>query len=377
MESKPVNAMIQAKPNADALPEGIAKCAVACPMCGLKHSQYRLNPQLYWFTEMDVDRRPMGFHCRQTLEGYYPPLFELWHCPQCHYTAHNRVFPDPLKHVYIEKGMVARKLNDRFKADPAMQRVVDTLGADVSFENSGFPQALRLAALEIYYLAIVVDILNQGHDSMARSYLRMAWLFRDWDEMVPGHAGEGQLVAKQLAAVAADWPECPQNEASAMRAACDWFGKAIALASSNQDPVELCTTMMQLARIQVKLGEMEEAYRQLGECQWTIVSKLDAITRAMNEDLRVGKLSEEQRGRMLSDSRKLRSMIDETKALQEPIKKKRDEAERARAKKFVQAHSKTVGPALRKLMEQEGFSAGIVREMVPEKKEGLFGGLFK
>ena len=359
------------------VPEGIARCSVNCPMCGHRHVQHRINPQLYWFTDMDVDRKPTGFHCRMSLEGYYPPLYELWHCPQCHYTAHNRVFPDPLKHVYIEKGMVARKLADLRKSDPRMGRITEALGAEASFEKSDFVQAVRLAALEIYFLKIVVDILHQGHESVARSYLRLAWLYRDWDAMQPERTEDRQRLAQIFDSVATDWPDCPRGEKESLEEACKWFGVALGKNASTQDPVESCGMMAQVARIRMKMGQVEEARVHLADCQKTIMAELDTTTRAMNEDLRVGALSEEQRGRMLTDSRKLRALLDECRGFMDEINRNRQEAERKRAARLAEANSRLSGAALRKLLEDGGISPAVIREFVPEKKEGLFGGLFR
>lgn len=359
------------------LPEGIAKCATTCPMCGHKHAQYRINPQLYWFTDAEIDRKPSGFHCRQSLEGYYPPLYEIWHCPQCHYTAHNRVFPDPLKHVYIEKTMVGRRLEEMRKGNPGMQRVTEALGTGLAFEKTDFVQAIRLNLLEIYYLRFLVDILNQGHEGLARSYLRLAWMIRDWHAMVPERAEQEAKLNRLLDAVSADWPECPRSENDALEMACRWFVDALNRTQAGENPVETCTTMMQVARIRVKMEALDEARTQLADCQRTIMSELDTLTRVMNEDLRTRKLTEEQRGKMLSDSRKLRSMIDECRILFEKVGKKPVADPRKRAEALIAANPRMAGTALRKVLEDNGIPAQLARELVPEKREGLFGGLFK
>ena len=358
------------------LPDGIAKCAVTCPMCGHRHIQYRLNPQLYWFTDMDIDLKPTGFHCRKSLEGYYPRLYEVWHCPQCHYTAHNRVFPDPLKDVYIEKGMMARRLAEIRKSDPAMGRITEALAADTAFEKSDFVQAIRYGLLDIYFQRLIIGILAQGHEVLARAYLRLAWLFRDWSEMEPDRSEGEKRLGAVLDAIAPDWPDCPRSENEALDAACKWFDVALNQLAKTQGPVETCGMMAQVARIRVKMGDMEAARLQLGDCQKSIVSELETITRAMNEDLRTSKLAEEDRGRLLSDSRKLRSLLDECGALKERVMQKRSGDERRRAEKLLGAHPKASPAALRKLLEDAGISAGMIRELVPERKEGLFGGLF-
>ena len=97
----------------------------------------------------------------------------------------------------------------------------------------------------------------------------------------------------------------------------------------------------------------------------------------MTEDLHLGKLGEEERGRLLSDSRKLRSMLDECRALSDNIAKKNAESDRKRAEELIASNSKASPDAIRKLLGDNGISASIIRELLPERKGGLFGGLFK
>ena len=345
-------------------------------MCGLRHIQYRLNPQLYWYTDMDVDLRPTGFHCRKSLEGYYPRLYELWHCPQCHYTAHNRVFPDPLKHVYIEKGLMARRLEEIRKSQPSMGRITEALAAGTGFEKTDFVQAIRFSLLEIYFQRLIIDVLNQSHELLARGYLRLAWLFRDWRDREPDRSEAEKRLAAVLDAIAPDWPDCPRSEADALEAACQWFGIALARPPKVPDPVETCGMMVQVARIRVKMGDLAAALDQLGESQRSIVEELDSITRAMNEDLRKGQLEEEERGRLLTDSRKLRAMQDECRALKDDVLQKKTAGDRRRAEALMGAHRKAAPAELRALLEKAGIPAALIRELVPDRKEGLFGGLF-
>lgn len=325
---------------------------------------------------MDTDLKPTEFHCRKSLEGYYPRLYELWHCPQCHFTAHNRVFPDPLKNVYIEKGLMSRHLAELRKSNPAMVRITETLAANTDFETMNFSQAIRLSLLDIYFQKLFVDVLVQGRESLARAFLRVAWLYRDWHEMQSDRAEEEKQLGDVLDAVAPDWPDCPRSEAEALEAACTAFGAALERTAKAQDPVETCGMLAQVARIRVKMGKTDAARTQLDECQRSIISELETITRDMNADLHLGKLSEEDRGRLLSDSRKLRSMLDECRALKDDLVKKMGAEDRRRAKALLKANPKATPTALRNLLEEAGIPAAVIRELLPERKEGLFGGLF-
>ncbi len=358
----------QGKETTAGLSEGIAKCPVTCPMCGHRHVQYRLNPQLYWFTDKDIDLKPTGFHSRKSLDGYYPSLYELWRCPQCHYTAHNRVFPDPLKHAYIEKGLVGRRLAEIRKSNPAMVRITETLAEGTSFETTDFVQAIRLSLLEIYFQRLIIDLLNQSHELIARSLLRLAWLFRDWKDMQADRSDSETRLAGVLDAIAPDWPDCPRSESEALEAACKWFEIVLAR-TKTQDAVETCGMMVHVARIRLKMGNLELASAQLGECQRSISGEMETIARAMNEDVRKRNLKEEERGRLLSDSRKLQSLLEECRKMKNAI-------DLPRAKALVHANPKAAPPELRKLLGQAGIPPQMIRDFVPDRKTGFFGGLF-
>ena len=246
----------------------------------------------------------------------------------------------------------------------------------MSFENTNFSQAIRQSLLEIYHQRLIIDVLNQGHDQLARGFLRLAWLFRDWKEMQPDRAEEEKRLNGVLDLVIQDWPDCPRSENEALDAACRCFSLALER-SKSPDPVESCGMMAQMARIRVKMGDLDAAQQLLGECQRSIVTEVENISRAMTEDLHLGKLGEEERGRLLSDSRKLRSLLDECRALSESIAKKNAESDRKRAEELIASNSKASPDSLRKLLGDNGIPATVIRELLPERKGGLFGGLFK
>ena len=85
--------------------------------------------------------------------------------------------------------------------------------------------------------------------------------------------------------------------------------------------------------------------------------------------MRKHNLTEEERGRMLTDSRKLAALLEE-------CRKRKTAVDRSRAKTLAGAHPKAASAQLRKLLEQAEIPADIIREFVPDRKEGLFGGLF-
>jgi hypothetical protein len=290
-------------------------------MCGHAQTQYRLNPRMYWNNELDMDRKPSAFQCLKGLQGLYPPLYELWHCPKCHFTTHNRTFPDPLKNVFIEKGLVQRHLAEAAKPGTAFSRVCEILGANQDIDRVDFESAVRCALLAVYFDTFIVALLRQGYASLARSCLRLAWLQRDWKAMDPDYEAAIKVFNGMIDTLAADWPDIPRTENDALELACVHYEAALSENSVDNDPTESASILMHLARICLQRGEAGEAANHLANCRRDAIEEQNRITAAMHEDDRRRLLSEDERGKLVSASRRLKTMIDDCGDLQAEIRR--------------------------------------------------------
>jgi len=329
--------------------DGVGRCAVACPMCGHVQTQYRLNPRMYWYNDLDLDRKPSGFQCLKGLAGLYPPLYDLWHCPKCHFTTHNRTFPDPLKNVFIEKGLVQRHLAEAAKPETAFSRVCEVLGADQNIDKVDFESAIRCALLAVYFDTFIVGLLRQGYAALARSCLRLAWLHRDWASMDADYDSKSTALRAKLEKLAVYWSDIPRSENDALRLACVHYEAALNEASVENDPMETATILMHLARICLQMGDTSSPAKHLEACRRGAMEEQNRLAAVMHEDDRRRELPEDERGQLVSASRRIKTMIDDCGDLHAEIRR-------------LQATTKTTG------------TSSQVKS--PETKKGLLKGFF-
>jgi len=289
-------------------------------MCHHAHTQIRLNPRLFWCVELDLDRKPAKFQCLKEVEGLYPPLYDLWHCPQCHFTTHNRIFPDPLKDVIIEKGFVQHCLADALRNRPGFRHIAETLGADLPSEEIGMEAALRKALLAIHFQRFWVELLNRNQAELAQDYLRLAWLYRDGPNRDPQDLATREQMNRLLDAIAVAWPEVPRDEPTALQLACMAFRQALAAPPASKDPVEATSLLLHLACIQLQRGDRAEAGKVLNECRLGILEPMTETARVLREDDKTRRLGKEERDRWVTRARRLRAALDETEKIQDKRK---------------------------------------------------------
>jgi hypothetical protein len=301
---------------------GLGKCNVVCPMCQHKHIQFRLNPRMYWNMEKAIDGQPIKFHTLQSIAGCHPPLFELWHCPNCHYTSNHRTFMEPLKDVFVEKGFVQRKYAELMRTAGPSKTICDLLGADISIETTSFPQSIRLASLALFVDRFFSQILQHRYFALAWSYMRLGWFYRDWAELVPDAADERQTLNALLDQVAENWPELPRTETTALQEASKTFTQVLQESSVASDESKTVEVQIILTRTKIQLGEKEQAHDWLKSCYSEAREYLNTITTSLQRDEKKRQLSTEERSNMSSDRRKMETIIRQCQDLHELLDKK-------------------------------------------------------
>lgn len=321
---------------------GQVACAVKCPMCNFEHKQIRLNPRMFWNQGMAIDRQPIQYQCLSGLGAIHPPLYELWHCPACHYTAHNRVFPNPLKNVFVEKGLLPRKYAEA-RREPAFHKVCDVLGGGLEPGDVDFVSAIRIALLAIHCNLFFVEILRQGHSTLARDSLRLGWFYRDWKNMTAEAQREKDDAALQdlFDQVGDAWPTLPRTETHALEAACAQFEISLDENSVANDAMERIIIQQHTGRVYLQIGEIDPALAWLQRCRKDALDEETANQRILREDERTKAMSEEDRAKLISLTRRYRQILDETHDLVEMIQKRRKQAARASHSQAPQASANT------------------------------------
>lgn len=264
-----------------------------------------------------MDRKPTHFQCLREAQGLYPPFFELWHCPQCHFTAHNRIFPDPLKDVAVEKGFVRSRLQEEVRARPAFKRIADALGQGLAELDVGFESALRKALLAIHFGTWLVALLQHNHYGMAQAYLRVAWLYRDRPEQDADPDTTDAHMAPIWEQLSADWPEAPRDEDTALLQACDWFRKTLDAPSRSGDSMLVVSTYLHMARVHLQRQDPPEVAAALNECRQELDRNIRETTEALRTDDHTKRMSSDERARMMTVSRKLQNAFREWENLRD------------------------------------------------------------
>lgn len=298
--------------------KGLGKCNVTCPMCSNAHVQYRLNPRMYWNTGVDLDGKPTGFCTLKSIEGFFPPLYDLWHCPQCHFTCHNRTFLDPLKNVFVQKGFVQRRYAEEMREEGPLRLACSLLGDRLTLGDSvSYTEGIRMALLAVLCDQVISRILSQRHAQLARSYLRVAWLHRDWRTTDPDVDENVAQLTTLVTDVRGHWPDVPETEEAALRGACASFSKALKEPSVSGSMDESIDILLTLSKINLQIKEAEEAIELLQLCRTEAGVVMNEIRQELRRDERGKHLSTEDRAKKVQTNRRMEKSLYEIDDLME------------------------------------------------------------
>jgi hypothetical protein len=153
---------------------------VQCPVCSVRVPLKYPNPRLYVADTRDTDSRVTTY---RWLEGYsdttVPHFHPVWQCPQCYFAAFNESILNP-------KGAKENYLREGFKALPgdAMFWMAD-LHKLVPKEDMDLQGAFAKHLIAAF-AAQLPEVEKRDHAKLARLYLRIAWLYREAEEMAGG-----------------------------------------------------------------------------------------------------------------------------------------------------------------------------------------------
>ena len=210
------------------------KYEFACPVCEARNTFYRLKPDICRPGDQEGDGHPRAW--RWTKPGFdsLDPKQLFWGiCQKCRFAgelddADFRVAekdPEGFKAQYNSSAL------DRLVAGSlAGKSAVQALGKMIG------PKDPFLSVIAHFHLGIYSHCLRQptAAGSLARYYLRLAWIYRDLEAFYTGASLEG--VRKQLATVDERWnaelpknkdypqaPELVKDEVSALRLSRTYF----------------------------------------------------------------------------------------------------------------------------------------------------------
>ncbi len=354
----------------------VLKYSVICPICGASSLQYDLNTRMFWNSAQDVDLQPRDYQCMKGLEQYHPPLYYMWHCPECHYSASHRHFSDPVKDIHIRLDIIQQKVRDANQSSPNFGAVNNLLGSVVDLINPDFFQAIKLHLLGIHFYELIITFLKQNFIILARYYLHLGWIFRDLKDRPPLLAQAQPRLQELFARLKEFWPEAPDSEEAALRKALDYYSLTLDDSRSMKSPVDEVNIIQLMARIHYKLGELRRS-------QVLLMNSIERAGKArigLDQQLKasgpnIKPLSPVESGELISQSRKLETLIGDAQVLLDDIKDKTLDEQLQQAQTLIAELPRKEPENIREALQRAKIDPRIIARLLPEppKKKGLFG----
>ena len=361
-----------------AKPKPLIRCMVRCPMCGAANYQYRMNNRVFWNQEVDIDLRPYDFKMLDHIDPkFHPPLYYMWHCPECHFTSGYRHFIHPLKDVFVKTEAVAKRIKEAYANDPSFRKIVKALSRRIDIENMTFYDGLRLHLLSIVILELIEDEVKLYFLNLGRYCLHLAWLFRDL-ENDPEAAAETRPKLDELYASLEDvWPEMPRTEYEALNKAANYYDQTFERSPQVKTIIDEISILQVIARIYIKLDRRDESRKIINNSIANAndaKAKIDARLRDM-ESAESKTMTAEQSGELVTLSRRLRTLSDEGKRILQVLTDDRLKEHEELAAELIKAHPDKPRSELRKLLAAKNIDSRIIKKVLPpvkKKKKGLF-----
>lgn len=353
----------------------IVKFSVNCAMCGTTSEQYRINPRLFWHQALDIDLQPRNFQTLKGMESQHPPLYYMWHCPACHFTAGYKYFSDPLKDVAIRVDMVSQRLRETYKNNPAFKALTDKLSENITPHDADFFQAIKLHLLAIQMLTVIEKMVKQNFLNLGRYFLRLGWLHRDLQERPEQYTALNAPLTELHTTLRAWWPDIPDGEASALKQAAEYYSRTLEDSHLLKTPVDKINVHQLIGRIHIKLGDPIRAREILMES----IDHSRRLKTQVDEELKAdsGRLSQMdpgQRGELVSQSRRLGTLADDAQILMERIREDWLVQQRELARRLIRENAGKTPAEIRDILIKNRVDRGTVDDLAPppDQKKGLF-----
>jgi diguanylate cyclase (GGDEF)-like protein len=249
---------------------------VKCPACDIDNVFPRLKPDIYSARDTEPDGHPHAVRWRADIEfpNWLTPLNYFWAiCKNCFYTGQL----DDTEFRTWKKS--ERKFRSQYR-----QGALDAL-SDLATQKKGVARKLGTAVLADdifgtilvqFYLGIFSECLKERPvpGSLARSYLRIAWVYRD-EEKLYSEFAPTSTVRQLLKDTASEWakslpqdesiplrPPLATDEISALRAALAYFEWNYSQLQSNalEDTLRLMTLISEIGYRIYELSGADEDF---------------------------------------------------------------------------------------------------------------------
>ena len=346
-----------------------------CPVCGTTSEQRWFKAKIYSEQNIDVDKHVQDFvWTEKVFKKYYPPLYYMWHCYNCHYTDSYVDFENPLKDSFSNFRIIKNAFIDQYQDDPRVEKIIDKLGENIDYDKMNYYQAIKLHLLAIFIQEILKD--NEERDSLkiGRYYLRLGWLYRELGQKEEISNKIKSTLDKLIKFLKKGWPEVAGDEQSALNKAIEMLNQAFKTSHAVKSVVAEVDLLMLVAGIYIKLKETEEALKILSSVLGRAQKTKHRLTQKIrgSEKSKVPMPGEELR-RLEIQMKRLDSLMSKARDIISDLKTDRMKEEREKAKEIIKTLGELPTQEIREILLKEGIDRRIALEFAPETKKKFLG----
>ncbi|NCC51940.1 MAG: DUF2225 domain-containing protein [Spartobacteria bacterium] len=359
-------------------PKAFLKPEIECPVCHATHQQYQLKSRMVWERDRDIDLQPRQFYwTKKSLAHIHPPLYYMWHCPSCYFTAGFKFYEEPVKDTSLSQEKFQAAVREALTGHDKGVYLAQALARDINYETMDFFQAIKLHLLAVYIHTQIDALAQKDAMNIGRYALRLAWLYRDLDQM-ENNTQMVEALASLHDDLASCWPERPVDEMAALAMAVASYNTAFDKSTAIRTAIDAVNVLQLIGRIHIKLKNYRDALRLLQMSG----DKARREKMLLDEELKAPPaegapaLTAEKSGKMVSDSRRLSALADTALELAESARQQWMKNEISNAETVLRAHKGKSAEALRALLEEQGIDQKIINRYIPEQKKKKMFGLF-
>ena len=336
-----------------------------CPVCGAVNAQRKLKSHLFLEQSPDIVFRPAKIvRTRPGLEEYDPLLYYIWLCPVCLFAAGRPNFEDLGQGTSLSSEELGRLIREKLESKAALAKLASALGNGADREvRDGF-QALRLTLSAILQLQSALDEAVKAALALARYYLRLAWLYHDLEDRESGLRDQLAKAQALTSGLKRLWPNVPQDEGSALRAAAALYQMSLSQSRLLEDDLDTVKAYLLVARIRAKLGALDQARSFWDKARET--ARKFEMARKKNDP---------HSQKLLLKSENMKNAVKETAELLTSLSAESSptSGREGLAREIIDNYFGTDIKELRRMMADEGIDRETIDRLVPPKSGGLRG----
>ena len=135
---------------------------VQCPVCKFRSDQRRFKLKIYGEKNVDLDKHIQLYNwIDKDFNKYHPPLYYLWHCPNCYFTESFMDFENPGKQLWSNFRILKDIFSEKTQDDPKIEKLVSWLSKGIDYDNMNYVQAVRLHLLANFIQLLPDDELDR------------------------------------------------------------------------------------------------------------------------------------------------------------------------------------------------------------------------